>query len=357
MARPKAPFTVQQKNATAVNVLRSWLNSTGLKVEGTSRGAGRMVVASPAGQRISVQITSSDSQIDPDCIQVQARDILGKRLQRALEAFWSVTDALGEPRREPINRGPEPAQNEKGNPRKLHYRENFFDVVIRHTEFRRSVNPDPEVFARFRVTMERVAWNFLKLNSHLCARNCIEIEDLLQLARCWLVNFCSRYMTSRPTHFDNERKFHRYLQQRFHCDLYPVLLKQQRSTLPDQETVCVALFDRPEIPGQDQVEDVEDESYRTRKCQLDVSTMDKRRNSAAAMLDKLLAGMPHQQMLETLDAATSNPDIEYSARREAGRRLKVHRQKCSTCSVPVAKVNKKAARLNAARRSEQLVNF
>jgi hypothetical protein len=347
----KAPFTAQGRNSTAVNTLRSWLRAVGIDVQPSKAAGCDLVVTKEDGTLMQVQVALDAAQDPAGDVQVLAGVLTGKKLSEALEGFWKVTDAAGYERLQPISRGAEPEANDKGNPRKLHYRDNAFDVAIRHTEFRRSVNPPAHVWAQYKPTMERVAWGFFRLNDHLCKRNGLDINDLFQYARCWIVNFCTRYETANPTHFDNERKLYRYLQQRFHCDLQPLLLKQERSVLPNEEAVAVALFSDPGadlesspnpesilVAKMDRLNEDEDEieeidyDYIARNCQLDLSSQAARKASASEKLGQLLESMPHDRMVDILTSTTTNANVDFSARKEANRRLRTHQEGCDICT-------------------------
>jgi hypothetical protein len=159
-------------------------------------------------------------------------------------------------------------------------------------------------------------------------------------------------------HFDNERKLYRYLQQRFYYDLYPLLMKQERSTLPDAETVAVALFNDPagsDSCTQDEVEEL-DEAYKAAHCRLDTSSEAKRKVSATAMLDQLLKSLPHDEMVERLLAATTSNYIDVSARKEAAKRLKAHQNRCRACVSVAGEMDEDPTRLDAAGGAEEIAN-
>lgn len=341
-------FAPQKPNATAVNILRSWLKSVGIANRPSTVPGFDLSVSVAGGGDLEVQVCRRKDETMPgQGVQVLASDITGKNLARALSAFWRVTDAAGLDRVKPFERGAEPEPNAKGNPRKLHYRDDEFLVAIRHTEFRRAPNPDPERFAHYKATMEKTSWAFLRLNFELCARHGVGIDDIMTHARCYVVNFCTRYETPEEVFHDNERKCYAYIRQRLNSDFLPILRKKERSMIPDAETVSIGLYGRPFFGrswfthGQDHVgpevslgmeeEDVEDEDYVRRHRLLDTSTPAARRASAAAMLRELLAGMPHDAMVEALRGASENLVLDSVTRREAARQFGLHAKGCSTC--------------------------
>jgi hypothetical protein len=345
-----ANYTIQAPNATAVNLLRSWLTAVGIQSKPGSGDGIDLVVIGPEGET-TVQVALGAPGSAAAAVTVPAKHLTGKNMNRALDAFYSVTDRAGYDRRQPLNRGDGPELNEQGNPRKLHYRDEDFLVSIRHTEFRRAPNPEEGKWEQYRVTMEKCSWAFLKSNSTLCARHGLEIGDLLQYARCYVVNFCARYETPTPKFFDNERKCYSYLRQRFNSDLRSTLLKKERSMMPDAETVRLGLFNSlaadPEVSpnpesmyaqvideGMDSLLEVDDvdQDYVDRNCELDLSTPASRRASASVMLDKLLNEIPHDTMLSMLDEAKRNNNFDFTTRKEAGRRMNRHKNLCRVCT-------------------------
>ena len=347
--RPIQPYYVQKRNATAVNILRAWLNAVGVPTAPAQEEGYDLLVGALDGGEVAVQVA-----LHPDesglggAVKVLAGDLTGKKVERALAAFHQVTDAAGYDRAQPFDRGVDPELNEKGNPRKLHYRDEDFLVAIRHNEFRRAPNPPEDRWKQYRPTIEKTSWAFLRNNFELCARNGFDIGDLLTYARAWTVNFCGRYEAAEARYFDNERKLHVHLQQRFLYDLRPILEKKERNVLPDAETVSLALYGRPDCtvtaPGSGygerlpedvgEVEEV-DYAYVERHCELDTSTPAARRASAAAKLEELLGQLPHDRLVEVLADTAKSVFFDSVTRKEAARRLRLHTEGCASCHVGI----------------------
>lgn len=343
----KVNYAIQARNATAVNILRAWLGAVDITHRPSEKPGCDLTVTGQDGTELEVQVLLPGDPPADGAIHVKARDFTGKRAERALEAFYAVTDAAGYPRQEPLDRGAGPAKNEQGNPRKLHYRDDDFLVAVRHTEFRRSPNPPAERLKFYKSTMEKTAWRFFNLNYGLCVRNSLGVDDLLQYASCWVVNFIARYETQVEVHHDNERKCYRYLQQRFNTDLKGVLLKKERSALPDAQTVSIGLYGRPDIDGEvspdpsdvyvraldggsDSIDDMEplDLKYLERHQELDLRTPETRQASAAAKLQELLGSLPHERLVEVLRETVENRAFDIGTQREAARQLRIHVQGC-----------------------------
>jgi hypothetical protein len=329
-------YTIQAPNATAVNVLRSWLTAIGIDVKPSRTAGFDLTVTCVSGDELEVQVTKrKDETLTQPGVQVLASDVTGKKSAVALAAFYKVTDAAGFDRQQPFDRGAEPELNEKGNPRKLHYKDEEFLVTIRHNKFRRAPNPSPDRWVKYKDNIEKSSSAFLRSNFELCARNGLALDDIMSYARCFVVNFCSFFeiAESETTFFDNERKCYSYIRQHF-IDMRDILLKKERSMLPDAETVSIGLFGTPdadtEVSPDTEGEEV-DYDYIAKHCELDTSSPKARKESAASKLGELLASLPHEQMVELLANAAKNTSFDFTTRKEAARQLRLHVEACESC--------------------------
>lgn len=365
----KAPYCIQARNATAVNILRSWLNAVGIPNRPSTLEGFDLTLVKVSGEDMEICVALEGVQEAPGGVVVSAKDFTGKKVEAALAAFHAITRAAEYGAPSPLDRGAAPELNEQGNPRKLHYKEEDFLVTIRHNEFRRSPNPPEDRWAQYRQTMEKTAWSFLKINRELCERHAIDIDELLQYARCYVVNFCARYETPTPKFYDNERKCYNYLRQRFNSDLRAVLQKKERSMTPDAEVVRLALFNNPNSDLEvspdpedaylavidnkgineeeiiDSIMDEEentDEDYVSRNCELDTSSPAARKASAGAVLQKLLSEMPHDEMIVILLETSKNSSFDFTTRKEAARQLRAHQGDCDRDSCQQVDVQEEA---------------
>jgi hypothetical protein len=85
---------------------------------------------------------------------------------------------------------------------------------------------------------------FLYINTKICRRHGLEFEDLKTYAQIWTCNYLGLYKVANPTNNDNERKLYAHLCQRF-GNFVEVLLKKERSCIPDPQTTSVALLGKP----------------------------------------------------------------------------------------------------------------
>jgi hypothetical protein len=333
----KQNYTVQAPNATAVNLLRSWLTAAGISSRSSKSPGFDLVVTTATGADLEVQVSKTCNLLGAGTY-VSAAALTGRSPSAALKAFHDLTDVAGYDRRQPINRGAGGALNEKGNTRKLHYKDEDFLVTIRHTQFRRSPNPPESRWAKYKAVIEKTSAAFFRKNFDLCVRNNLTVDDVMTYARCYVVNFCGQFEIpeEQTTSCDNERKCFEYLKQNLFLDgassLRAMLLKKERSTLPDAETVSISLFGTvdadtevsPDVEGEEV-----DYDYIAKHCELDVSSPTKRKESAASKLGELLKSLPHDQMVELLRNAASNTSFDFVTRKEAARQLRLHSQSCS----------------------------
>lgn len=364
-------YCIQSKNSTSVNILRSWLHAVGIETSVPKTPGFDLSIPMRLGGELNVAIAMrQDETLAGEGVSVMASDFTGRQDKVALSAFYKITDAAGYNRIPPLDRGAHGSVNDKGNPRKLHYKDEDFLVAIRHSEFRRSPDPAPDRWGKYRFVMNRIVWEFYQMNLGMCQRQRVDIDDVMQYARCAMVNFCSRYETPVPVLNDNERKFTGYLRQRLNHDLRYIMTKKERSTTPDGETVCIALFSHPNVDtqvspdpsnayalaldnpkaleiaravfrGEREAKDFPaifcgekvDHDYIARNCELDVTSVSRRRASADVKLTELLAGMPHSDMVSLLHAAAVNSGYDHATRKEATRRVREHEGACSLCQV------------------------
>jgi hypothetical protein len=260
---------------------------------------------------------------------------------RAHSALWAVTEAVGRGRPVVFNRGPPPARRAYGDD---HDR-----VVMRESAFRQSVNPPEEAFVRFAPWIDSCVRFFFMSNQDLCHSLAFGKEDLRTYALVWFSNFwtTARLLTPKDES-ENDKLLYRFLRQRF-SQLYQQMKgPRRRNVAVDKETVRIGLSVKyrlgddgvgnlvlQAIRDTEPVLDDKDErrmaEYRKRVCQLDVSTPDKRRASAAALLDRSLAAMPHDAMISALTHTHNSPLSCPETRKEAGKRLNTHRKSCLSC--------------------------
>lgn len=394
----KETYTKRSKNSVPVCILKSWLRAGGIQVSTPETPGHDLLVTKHDGSILKVVVSDDVGEHSAD-MRVSAKAFTGRRDDVAIAALLEVQVAAGYEPKRPDLRDKNVVRNEKGGVRKHIYRDEDFLVTIRHNELRRAPNPPPEVFQRYESTMREAVWSFMRALHgkstcfDICARHGLEMNDLLTYARLYVVNFVGRYEIDNPIHSDNERLCYRYIKQRLHNDFLPVLLKKERSVLPDSQTAQIALLgcthegadtenklkngdkyggthkettqaislspsvdptdayiaalDNPkaialgrrmssETLDEHEVERLDNffvrmSASRPRNRVLDTSSVAARRKSATKMLGDMLGELPHERLVEVLGDTVRNLRLDQGARLEALRRLRAHRNECSSC--------------------------
>lgn len=356
------------KNAVAINVLTSWLKAVGIPVIPASEGFDLTVLGKDS-KKVDV-IVAVEGEVRSTGLKVLAKDVTGRQEGKAYAAFHKITEAAGQGSPIPLDRGGgQKILNEKGNPRKLCYRDEDFLVTIRHNEFRRSPNPSPAAWRQYQRAMNWIVGKFYFKNTALCERQKMELEDVMQYARCFMVNFCARYERPDATPSANEGLFMEYLRQRL-SGLHQIMLKKELSIIPDADSIHMALgglameyhpspadayqlaLDHPKelaearaiFRGEKEGEIPElfthqpvDQEYLDRNCELDTSSLVRRRASARAKLNEMLNALPHKQFLSVLNNVADDVTQDFTARKEAFRRIRSHTKSCKLCNLGVKK--------------------
>lgn len=347
MTKPAKPA---KNHKHALAQVRSWLRAVNIPFMCAEDGVD-LLVEGRNSEVVAVSITESGEVVSNDSyVTVPADQILHKNVDIALASFFSITSAAGYGNVRPIDRGPEPNT-------KLMLKEDPELVAMRHTEFRRAPDPKPAMFKQYHALMAKACWRFIRMNPDLCARHGVEHDDLMTYARVFLVNFLGHFEVPNPTNNDNERLFTNYMHQRF-AEVFKMTQKKERSCIPDAETAQIALVgqivDTPRFllnksasksdesnlssvdiadPRNYLFEEKIDTDFINRHNELGEFKSDFiRRRRATAVLEKHLASMPHDQMVEALVEAKQNENFSFDARREARLRLDDHVKVCATCA-------------------------
>lgn len=338
----------EPKNARAISILKTWLREVGISYRVSVTPTCDLLVTTQDGKRVEVQVNAGESAAPPEgAVVLHGAVLTGRRIQDALDHFLAFQVALGYPGTTPVHRGELPEK-------KLSYIDNFEDVAMRHTEFRRSTNPTTEELAKYTAVIKKAAWNFLRLNQELCHDHVLGIEDLFSYTQIWLTIYLTYYQVPVEQALDanNEKKLYSYLTQRF-SEFKHLLWKKARNILPNLDVASVGRgasvpvgWETETQVGQggqrdsaksfvaknvDESEEI-DEAYVERHCELDLRTPNTRRTSATAKLEESLAALPHDRMMELLQEAMENTRLHADAQKEARKRLARHMHTCALCA-------------------------
>lgn len=156
-------------------------------------------------------------------------------LDKALPAFWELTEKAGYGRPEVIQRGEAPDG--------VRYKDDPELVAMRHREFRTVANLPDRVY-KDENYQRIIAWycgRFFRTNFHLCQRAGYDVDDIKTYAWLYLTNFYGRWRhLDKDVHdekgYGNGKMFCSYLQQRLYSDLKPLLIRKSRNIVIDGET-------------------------------------------------------------------------------------------------------------------------
>lgn len=361
-------YVKEPKNAKAVLQVSNWLKAAGIK-PGPSSIEGCDLAVKRLGERGELHIKIAAGADDPrpaaDHLFVLASELTHRSKAVALTAFHGITQAAGYGKPETLSRGPDPIK-------KLSFEDNFELVAMRHKEFRKVPNPSAEELKQYEKVVNKAVSRFLYINTKICKRHGIDFDDLRTYAQIWTCNFLGLYKVAKPTNNDNERKLYAHLCQRF-GNFVEVLLKKERSCIPDSQTASVAIFGRPYEGGRigtgrrvwhqeheaDMHEALEAEldaevnvdlegleglTYDGMDQELAALTDDaaeeaeerqvndlKRRKEAQATLKAEFSKLTHERLLFLLEEAANNGALCPDARSEARKQLRLHRESCASC--------------------------
>lgn len=365
-------YATRSTNFVAVNVLKSWARALKLPL---AKPTAESVDLMLNGHCVSVRDWTGIRQ---GIVGIEAKILTGRSLTAASTAFRDLLVACGLPPQEPPIRSGGMQLNQKGGICKTNYKKDEFMSLIRQNEFRRSPDPSPEAWDKYRSVVRSAVDHFLirrTSNRGELVRKRLyfagyDRDDLMAIAKLLLVNFCSRYELEDDKFEENPKILYAYIRQRFTNELLPILNKKSLSCSPTRQSMEIALFgarvsgvqyekyknagdegghampttgvELTDIPNSE-FEDVVLEAldlYRgheapekpVRNCRLDVSTPSARRRSASDLLTRMLETLPHDVLLQELQTViNSRGYYDMQTRREAEQRLTAHQATCSEC--------------------------
>lgn len=232
-------------------------------------------------------------------------------IDKALPAFWELTERAGYGRPEVINRGVAPAG--------VRYKDDPELVAMRHREFRQVANL-PEHVYRNENYQRIIAWycgRFFRTNYHLCQCAGYDVDDIKTYAWLYLTNFYGRWRhldkdVQDDTGYGNGKMFCSYLQQRLYSDLKPLLIRKSRNIVIDAETAELGT----NVEFRAQYDDAESDG---RAVQVAV------RSEPEIDINDLISDMDHEEAIEVLAKA-----IERGVP-GAQRQLEEHQADCLEC--------------------------
>ena len=335
-------------NVRAVAVLDSWLTAAKIPHAVSQTPGHDFTVQMAMGEPLEVAVSFPGAPMPPSpkALVVASEELLDLNPAKAIAAFHKVTEAAGHGKPVPVSRGRMHGKKESYG--------DFNLVVMRHHEFAQAPDLSPETYKMYEPIIASVCAKIFRSHRSLLYRVGIELDDLKQYAMIWTTNFMHKYRLVKHEQ-QNGGLLTAHLRQRFY-NLLTAAEKKSRNCVPDLDTVAVALdLDGPclgksasaihrdmdfgpEFNQSDAAWPVNDDApetdypYLKRTRKLDMSSIAKRRSSAAKMLADGLAAMSHNEMVQTLQDAADSTFLDPAARKLAAKRLSVHKAACAECS-------------------------
>lgn len=287
-------------------------------------------ITSSSGHPILVSLISKDEKAAaPDiALYISVDEIAHKNLAIAQDAFAKITEVAGYGKPQClVNRGASVKH-------KLHFSDNFELVTMRHNELRRVPNQPAEKYAEYKDVIEKATWHFVLKNPYYLSHHGMEFQDCLQYALVWSTNFFGLYEVPNASKKQRAGRLYNHLRQRF-AEMAKMIEKKGRSCVPPA-SICRLGMGLTEFEDNEfsfKPEEELDEDYVARRNEIgNLNNQVSRKKGAAKLLSELLSSLPHDEMLEKLEAIKDNKEQNYYAKKEASRQLRIHREKCPTCS-------------------------
>lgn len=167
-------------------------------------------------------------------MKINPQAILSRNKDEALNEFWKVTQAIGIGNPMPFDRGEEPVGKD-GSLAKESYKKDPFTAAIRAADFRRAPNPTSAQWAMYLPLAKKIANKFYYFNRYICANACLDKDDILSYASCYIVNFCAKYERVDVSQTENTKLFYVYMAQRLNHDLRRIINKTDWTKLAEAE--------------------------------------------------------------------------------------------------------------------------
>lgn len=209
---PTAPNVVVEEKkprdpvAQGLHILKSYLNAVSIAFRPVEDCTTSIQVQAKSGEWVNVWVGTTGRYVP--AITVNPEEITSYEFEKAVYAFWTVTDATGHGTPLPVDRG-----EKKGRVSYLD-EEGFELAYMRHTLFRRSPNRTEEELAPFMPTVKSASKRaFFKWNSIFVGMG-FETDDLINVGRVYLVSFLHHY-AYETDQTKQIRLFTAYLNQRY----------------------------------------------------------------------------------------------------------------------------------------------
>lgn len=299
----------------AACVAHSWLTSWGLTVEYTSKDKVAPELTVNGTHRISFN-GNGDFNLDPF-------KVASVVLDDTLNELYQITEAMGLGK-------PPPTRPQDGAVRAK--TENYEDVVMRTTQFKRTSNPPPEAFKPFLPVVKREAQRAFRRHYSLFNMMSYDWEDVYQIATVLAVNHYHQYMTQKWDAPTNGKFLTHYLQQQLERLAMVTAQKVRNVAFSATGTHPWDVVGAP-IEGAHVEAGADGEACYTVPEEHAEEVVPVAPDASKAALEAGLAAMPHDKMVAALKGVVASEFCDFYARRLAKGKLEKHVKECVECQL------------------------
>ena len=303
----------------SLTMLSTWFNVNGIDNEINENNTDITIFdadLNPIQVRLSMDPIAEEPQ--DGLIILDAKAITGRDIIKAKTIFQNLVESLGYTYKDPTGR------TDKKN--KTYAKDDFENVYLRHNDLRRVPNPDTDRLLFYSRVVDIVCKSVYNKSTKFWVANQVDLDDLKSIAMTHVVSYIGNYEV--PEHMDKEnnnlRKCHSFLAQRLY--FYKSMLKTKSKNclkgIMADDSLYTVFKDEEEVVDKDYI-----------KRHNVFSSKDKtvRRKEAKELLDKSLADMGHDNMIDTLKLAAGSSYIHVDAAKMAQRMLDEHYVVCNEC--------------------------
>lgn len=196
------------------HILKSYLNALGIKY--TEVTPTHLQITGKAGKTYGVVVGEGSAEVTLD-----PADISSYRLERSMKALHAVTEFGGFGAPQPVDRGERPTG-------RVNYSDNYEDVYLRHSIFRRSPNRTEDELAPYMKTIKLCARRAMFRWKNVFVGMGHAEEDLVNVGMVYTVSFLHNY-ASVADHTENIKLLTVFLHQRF-GEMAKITFKKARSS-------------------------------------------------------------------------------------------------------------------------------
>jgi hypothetical protein len=306
-------------------VTSSWLKAVGIENATSVERLNALMARRHDGVTVELFFQEEGEAVPEGAIVVDVAGVTSMKKPVAFAAFHKITDALGYGIPIPVSRPEFDGRASIDEDPDL--------IVMRHAEYRLSPDLSTEDLLPYRKIIRGCTINFYRRNTLLCDLMGYDVASLELYAIVWTCNYMHRHKRMHPRDSENEKLLLTHLRQRF-AAAAQIFKRVKRSVVPHRELACLVTFNDVFAPVAVPVEGADDVDmeYVARHCQLNLKSESTRRNSARALLRKLLSDMKHEDMVEALMQKVADQNFCPDSRSYAARILRKHQSECADCA-------------------------